>query len=140
MHISIVGVDRVPLDFCRSRLAAEWVIENSGLPWTILRTTQFHDLIRFLLAALARLPVMFVPDFSFQPIDVREVAGRLVEIATGAPAGHVPDTGDRKFATPVTWPGHTFTQSVVTVPSSAASAGGLSSSVAAVTEASPGRV
>lgn len=93
VHISIVGLDRVPLGFYRSRLAAERVIENSGLPWTILRATQFHDLIRFLLAVLARLPVMVVPDFSFQPIDVREVAGRLVELATGAPAGHVPDLG-----------------------------------------------
>ncbi|MGQ0778354.1 MAG: hypothetical protein ACT4NY_28760 [Pseudonocardiales bacterium] len=42
VHMSIVGPDRVPLDFYRSRLAAERVIENSGLPWTILRTTQFH--------------------------------------------------------------------------------------------------
>lgn len=93
VHISIVGVDRVPLGFYRNRLAAERVIENSGLPWTILRSTQFHDLIRFLLALLARPPVMLVPDFSFQPIDVREVAGRLVELATGAPAGRVPDIG-----------------------------------------------
>ena len=93
VHISIVGVDRVPLGFYRGRLAAERVIENSGLPWTILRATQFHDLIRFLLAVLARSPVMVVPDFSFQPIDVREVAGRLVELATDAPAGRVPDIG-----------------------------------------------
>lgn len=93
VHISIVGLDRVPLGFYRGRLAAERVIENSGLPWTILRATQFHDLIRFLLAVLARSPVMVVPDFSFQPIDVREVAGRLAELATGAPAGHVPDLG-----------------------------------------------
>lgn len=127
VHISIVGVDRVPLGFYRSRLAAERVIECSGVPWTILRSTQFHDLIRFLLAVLARLPVMVVPDFCFQPIDVREVAGRLVELATGVPAGRVPDIagpevrhtadlaraylrviGRRRLVLPVRLPGKVF--------------------------------
>lgn len=37
---------------------------RSGLPWTILRATQFHDLVRLLVAATARLPVMVVPSIS----------------------------------------------------------------------------
>lgn len=94
VYISIVGVDRVPLGYYRTKLAVERVIEESGLPWTILRTTQFHDLVVGASAALARLPIVPVPaDASFQPIDVRAVADRLVELGTGAPAGRVTDMG-----------------------------------------------
>ncbi|MGH3971819.1 MAG: SDR family oxidoreductase [Pseudonocardiaceae bacterium] len=93
VYISIVGVDRVPLGYYRLKLAAERAIEASGLPYTILRATQFHDLIRSMFAAAARLPVMLVPDLSVQPIAVRDVAGRLVELATRAPRGHARDFG-----------------------------------------------
>lgn len=94
IYISIVGVDRVPLGYYRAKFDVERLIEDSGLSWTILRTTQFHDLILRGCTKLARLPVMLVPaDTSFQPIDVREVADRLIELATAPPAGRVPDMG-----------------------------------------------
>ncbi len=93
VYVSIVGVDRVPLGYYRLKLAAERAIEASGLPYTILRATQFHDLIRSMFAAAARLPVMLVPDLSVQPIAVRDVAGRLVALATRAPRGHARDFG-----------------------------------------------
>jgi uncharacterized protein YbjT (DUF2867 family) len=93
VYISIVGVDRIPLAYYRLKLAAERAIETSSLPYTILRTTQFHDLIRCMFAAAARLPVMLVPDLSVQPIAVRDVAHRLVELAIRAPGGHARDLG-----------------------------------------------
>ena len=94
VYISIVGVDRIPLGYYRSKLAAERVIEDCGLPFTILRTTQFHALIATVLTSLARLPVVLVPArTSFQPIDVREVAARLIALADAAPAGRVADMG-----------------------------------------------
>ncbi len=93
VYISIVGVDRIPHAYYRLKLTAERAIENSGLPYTILRTTQFHDLIRCGLAAAASLPLMPVPDLSVQPIAVRDVANRLVELATRAPSGHARDLG-----------------------------------------------
>lgn len=93
LYISIVGVDRVPLRYYRAKLAAERLIEESGLPWTVLRATQFHDLIRLLMAASARLPVMFVPAIDDQPVDVREVGERLAVLALGPPAGRAPDLG-----------------------------------------------
>jgi hypothetical protein len=91
VYVSIVGVDRVPLRYYRAKLQVERLIEHSGLEWTILRTTQFHDLVLRLCKALARSPVMIVPAAtSVQPIDAREVAGPLVKLATTAGAGRVP--------------------------------------------------
>lgn len=83
-YISIVGVDRVPLGYYRTKLAVEGLVERSGLGWTILRTTQFHDLAVRLLEGSARLPFLPVPaGVPDQPIEVREVAERLTELALG---------------------------------------------------------
>jgi uncharacterized protein YbjT (DUF2867 family) len=86
VFISIVGVDRVPLGYYRRKLADEQLIADSGLPWTVLRATQFHDLIAAALRILAKPPVLLVPaGWRFQPIDVRDVAARLAELAFGRP-------------------------------------------------------
>jgi uncharacterized protein YbjT (DUF2867 family) len=69
-------------------------VADSGLPWTTLRATQFHDLILTVAQQMAKLPVVPVPaGFRFQPVDADEVAARLVELALGEPAGLVPDIG-----------------------------------------------
>jgi uncharacterized protein YbjT (DUF2867 family) len=94
VYVSIVGVDRVPLPYYRAKLAAEREIAESGLPWTILRTTQFHELVARILGLAARLPVMPLPaGFRFQPIDTGDVADRLAGLAVRAPAGRVDDLG-----------------------------------------------
>jgi uncharacterized protein YbjT (DUF2867 family) len=93
-YISIVGVDRVPVGYYKSKLEVEQQVENSGLPWTVLRATQYHQLILRGCQALAHLPVLPVPaGTAFQPVDAREVAVRLAELATGPAAGRVPDMG-----------------------------------------------
>ncbi|QTD97298.1 SDR family oxidoreductase [Streptomyces cyanogenus] len=92
VYISIVGVDRVPLGYYRSKLAVERLVEESGLGWTVLRATQFHDLVVTLLQGLAKPPVLVVPaGVPDQPVEVAEVAERLAGLALGAPAGRVPD-------------------------------------------------
>ena len=94
VYISIVGVDRVPFGYYQRKFADEQRIIDSGLPWTILRATQFHDLIATALRVLAYSPVLAVPaGFRFQPIDVGEVGSRLAELALAEPAGRVPDIG-----------------------------------------------
>ncbi len=100
VFISIVGVDKVPFAYYRSKLATEQLIETSLLPWSIVRTTQFHDLIFRGCKALARPPVMVLPaGLVFQPIEVREVAERLVELAQAPPAGRAPDMGGPELRT-----------------------------------------
>jgi uncharacterized protein YbjT (DUF2867 family) len=101
VYISVVGADRIPVvsgtdramfRYFAAKLAAEQVVASSGLPWTTLRATQFHDLVLKTAQMMTKLPVVPVPaGFRFQPVDTGEVAARLVELALGAPAGLVPD-------------------------------------------------
>lgn len=92
VYISIVGVDRVPFGYYKSKLAVEKLVEKSGLGWTVLRATQFHDLLVQVFRALSKVPVMVLPaGVSDQPVEVAEVADRLAELATEAPAGRVED-------------------------------------------------
>jgi uncharacterized protein YbjT (DUF2867 family) len=102
VYISVVGADRIPIvsrvdramfGYFESKLAAERVVADSGLPFTTLRTTQFHDLILTVAQQMAKLPVLPAPAIRFQPIDAGEVAARLSELALGKPAGLVPDMG-----------------------------------------------
>lgn len=94
VYISIVGVDRVSWGYLKAKRDCERIVEDSGLPWTMLRTTQFFRLILDGARALGRLPLVPVPaGFQIRPIDPAEVAARLAELALGAPAGRVPDLG-----------------------------------------------
>jgi uncharacterized protein YbjT (DUF2867 family) len=103
VYISVVGADRIPVvsavdramfGYFASKLAAERIVAESGLPWTTLRATQFHDLTLTTAQQMAKMPVIAAPSgFRFQPIDPAEVAARLVELALGEPAGLVPDMG-----------------------------------------------
>ncbi|MBX6356884.1 MAG: NAD(P)H-binding protein [Micromonosporaceae bacterium] len=101
VFISVVGADRVPVvsaidramfSYFGSKLAAERVVAESGLPWTTLRATQFHDLVLMVARQLGKLPVIPLPSGSrFQPVETDEVAARLVKLTLGEPAGLVPD-------------------------------------------------
>lgn len=94
VYISIVGVDYVPLGFYQAKLAVEELIEESGLPSTILRTTQFHELLDWAFGQADSLPVVPVPaGLWFQPVAADEVAARLVEVAREDPTGRAVDMG-----------------------------------------------
>jgi uncharacterized protein YbjT (DUF2867 family) len=83
-----------------SKRAAEMIVANSGLPWTTLRATQFHDLVFAVAQQMAKLPVVLTASgFRCQPIDTGEVATRLVELALGQPSGLVPDVAGPRVYT-----------------------------------------
>jgi uncharacterized protein YbjT (DUF2867 family) len=106
VYISVVGADRVPVAsgvdramfaYFASKLAAERVVADSGVAWTTLRATQFHQLMMTVARALAKLPVVPLPaGFRFQPVDAADVADRLAELSLGTPAGLVPDIAGPK--------------------------------------------
>lgn len=75
-----------------AKRAAERLVADSGLPWTTLRATQFHDLMLTMAQGMAKLPVVPVAaGFRFQPVDAGEVACRLAELSLSEPSGLVPD-------------------------------------------------
>ncbi len=92
VFISIVGVDRHPLSFYQAKYEIEGMITASSTQHTIVRATQFHDLVGFIFSKLVKSPVCLVPrGFKFQPVDVGEVAQQLVDIARSGPGGLLPD-------------------------------------------------
>jgi uncharacterized protein YbjT (DUF2867 family) len=103
VYISVTGADRVPVvsgvdramfGYFAAKRAGEEVIAGSGIAWTTLRATQFHELVLLTATAMAKLPVIPLPTGSkAQPVAASEVADRLVELTLGAPAGLVPDLG-----------------------------------------------
>ncbi|MEU3019540.1 NAD(P)H-binding protein [Nocardiopsis sp. NPDC007018] len=93
VYVSIVGCDRVPLGYYRTKHTVEEALLASGLGVTVLRATQFHQLVAAVCARAARLPVMPYPDVDVQPVDPADVALRLARLAQEEPAGRVPDLG-----------------------------------------------
>ena len=92
VHISVTAVDQLSLTYFKSKLGAEQAVLASSVPSTVLRAAQFHDFAVKTVGAMAKLPVMPVPGgLRLQPVDARDVAERLVELALGEPAGLVPD-------------------------------------------------
>ncbi|WP_135535759.1 SDR family oxidoreductase [Halostella pelagica] len=100
LYVSIVGVDEIPLSYYEHKLAAERAVEESDVPGTVLRVTQFHSFIDGLLGGLSRLPVWPLPTrFRLQPIDVGEAADAVVEHATTEPGGRVAPCGGPEVLT-----------------------------------------
>ena len=97
VYISVIGADRVPLGWLKSKLAAERAVSDSGVPWTTLRSAQFHDLLLTVVQKMSKMPVIPVPGgLRFQPVDSGEVAARLAELTLGEPAGLVPEMAGPK--------------------------------------------
>ncbi|MFD8785994.1 SDR family oxidoreductase [Kitasatospora sp. NPDC059599] len=93
VYVSIVGIDRVPIAYYRTKLACERVVRESGLGWTVLRATQFHDLLLKFFDVSVKLPLFPVlGGVRFQPVDVREVAAAVVGLVE-EPVGFAPEVG-----------------------------------------------
>jgi uncharacterized protein YbjT (DUF2867 family) len=106
VYISVVGADSIPVrsaidrgmfGYYAAKLASERLIESSGIPFTILRATQFQESMLAVVKGLAGMVIIPAPTGSrFQPIATDEVAERLVELALGEPAGMVDEMGGPK--------------------------------------------
>jgi uncharacterized protein YbjT (DUF2867 family) len=84
--ISIVGIDRVPYSYYEVKLAQEALVREGGVPWSILRATQFHTLLWVAFTATARFGVLPGPGIPLQPVDPAEVGVALADIAEDEPS------------------------------------------------------
>ncbi len=80
--LSIVGIDRVPFGYYAGKLRQEQVLAESGVPYSILRATQFHE---FAGQVLDRVPgpIALAPKMRTQPVAAAEVGQVLAELAGG---------------------------------------------------------
>lgn len=81
IYMSIVGIDKIPYHYYRQKLSSENLVSSANLPFTILRATQFHQLLDYFLDKLIKYPVALLPKkFKFQPIDPHRIAVKLFEL------------------------------------------------------------
>ena len=98
--VSIVGCDRVPdSGYMRAKVAQEKLIQSGGIPFTILRATQFFE---FIAAISAQFPTdgqtVRVPSVFFQPILSDGVVAALLDVTLGAPVNGIIDlAGPERF-------------------------------------------
>ena len=84
--LSIVGTDRTPDNgYFRAKVAQEKLIENSKIPYTIIRSTQFIDFIGRIADSSADGNVVRVSPGLFQPIASDDVAAAVADVAVAAP-------------------------------------------------------
>jgi uncharacterized protein YbjT (DUF2867 family) len=84
--LSIVGTDRTPDNgYFRAKVAQEKLIEASGIPYTIIRSTQFLDFLGRIVDSSADGNVVRISPGLFQPIAADDVAAIVAEVALAPP-------------------------------------------------------
>ncbi len=99
LAISIIGIDQVPLSYYRVKLAQEEAIEAGPIPFSILRASQFPQLLDMAFAGAARFGIRPTGAAKVQPILPEVVASRLADAALANPAGRLPDIAGPKVQT-----------------------------------------
>lgn len=86
IYISIVGIDKVPMGYYKQKLASEQAVIRSGIPYTILRATQFHQFAEQIITTLLKFPVGILPKrIISQPIQTEIVARELYRLSLQQP-------------------------------------------------------
>lgn len=84
--LSIVGADRnSEIGYFRGKMAQERLIKSSGIPYTIVRSTQFFEFMRYVAEAGANGEAVHVSPALVQPIASDDVVALLANVALGAP-------------------------------------------------------
>lgn len=92
--LSIVGVDGIEADgYLRGKLIQEELVADSGVPYTIVRATQFHEFTEGIAGSLMVDGEVRAPDALIQPVAGAEVAGVVARVAAEAPCNGVLNFG-----------------------------------------------
>jgi uncharacterized protein YbjT (DUF2867 family) len=92
--LSIVGVDGLPdSGYMRAKVAQEKLLTESGLPYSIVRATQFAEFTEAITGSMIVGDEVRVPDALIQPIAANDVAAEVARVAVGEPLGGVVNIG-----------------------------------------------
>src|SRR3954451_15066857 len=83
--LSIVGIDRSDNGYFRAKVAQEKQIVSSGIPHTIIRSTQFLEFLSGIVASGTEGNVIRLSPGLFQPIAADDVAAAIADVAVAAP-------------------------------------------------------
>ncbi|NUW41966.1 NAD(P)H-binding protein [Nonomuraea rhodomycinica] len=100
LYTSIIGADRVPWGYFGTKVRTEEVVRAGGVPWSVVRAAQFHAFVDQAFGLVARAGLLVVdPAVKAQPVDVRDVADRLVRRLGEGPSGRAEDFGGPEVVT-----------------------------------------
>ena len=92
--LSIVGADELPdSGYMRAKVVQEKVITESGIPYTIVRATQFAEFTGAITASMTVGDEVRVPDALIQPVAADKVAAEVARAAVAAPLGGIVNIG-----------------------------------------------
>lgn len=83
--LSVVGAEQVDSPYFRGKVAQEAIIKASEVPYTIVRSTQFFELVERLLKSAFAGNVLRLPPASIRPVASQDVVDTLAVIAENAP-------------------------------------------------------
>jgi len=88
--LSVVGTDRLPDNgYFLAKLAQEKLIQASGIPYTILRATQFFEFVQGIVQTSADDKVVRLSPAQFQPVAAEDVARALADVTLATPANGI---------------------------------------------------
>ena len=103
IYISISGVDKSDYPYYQTKYAVEKLIEATGLPYSILRATQFHDLVLYRIIQVfdqgIGKPIQIPANMKFQSIDKTDVAASIIKLASKQPTYTVTTIGGPEVLT-----------------------------------------
>jgi uncharacterized protein YbjT (DUF2867 family) len=92
--LSVVGTDRMgESGYMRAKQAQEKLIRESGLPWSIVRSTQFFEFVPRIADGMTVGGEVRVPPVLFQPIAAEDVAAAVAKVSVGAPVNGIVEVG-----------------------------------------------
>jgi uncharacterized protein YbjT (DUF2867 family) len=92
--LSIVGAEDLPQSgYLRAKVAQEKLIAESGLPYSIVRATQFAEFAEAITATLTVGNEVRAPDARIQPIAADDVAAEVARVAVGDPLSGIVNIG-----------------------------------------------
>ncbi|MCE9596516.1 MAG: NAD(P)H-binding protein [Spirochaetia bacterium] len=94
LYVSIVGIDRIPIKYYKIKLETEKLIKDAGLPYTILRATQFHEFVDLILEKAMGLPLGFgLKRARIQPVETAAVAREIGTLLDRGPGNDTIELG-----------------------------------------------